>query len=110
MCANIAQSMIGRSRRVSSLSPSTISLPKGSLRSPPLAMDDESSDILGQQTKPVLRGNKNDDWFGVSLTVKLAFGLAILLVLYVAVMRIWFRILVWRERSYKLCDQLLYLS
>ncbi|KXN89463.1 hypothetical protein AN958_05625 [Leucoagaricus sp. SymC.cos] len=65
-------------------------------------MDDESSDILGQQTKPVLRGVKNVGSPGISLTVKLVFGFAVLLVLYVVIMRIWFRILVWKERSYKL--------
>lgn len=70
-------------------------------------MDDESSDILGQRTKPALRGNKNSDWLGASLTVKLALGLAIVLALYVVVMRIWFRILVWKERSYKLYVPLL---
>ncbi|KAF5364265.1 hypothetical protein D9756_000288 [Leucocoprinus leucothites] len=68
-------------------------------------MDDESSDILGQQTKPVLRGSKSADSHGVSLAVKLVFGFVILFVLYVVAMRIWFRILVWRERSYKLATR-----
>jgi hypothetical protein len=68
----------------------------------PLIMDDESSDILGQQTKPIFRGSKNASSPGVSLTVKLVFGFVILLGIYVVVMRIWFRILVWKERSHKL--------
>jgi hypothetical protein len=66
-------------------------------------MDDESSDILGQQTKPVLRGSRNAGSPGASVTVKFVLGFAILLVFYVVVMRIRFRILVWKERSYKLC-------
>ncbi|KAJ3573013.1 hypothetical protein NP233_g2695 [Leucocoprinus birnbaumii] len=68
-------------------------------------MDDESSDILGQQTKPVLRGSKNASSFGASLAAKLVFGFVVLSVLYVVVMRIWFRILVWKERSYKLATR-----
>lgn len=69
-------------------------------------MDDESADILGQQTKPAFRsgkGSDNDAWLGTSLIVKLVLGFVVILFLYVLSMQIWFRILVWRERSYKLC-------
>lgn len=73
---------------------------------PPTAMDDESSDILGQQTKPALRSSKSSGgnaWLGASLTIQLILGFLALLSLYVVFMRIWFRILLWKERSYKLC-------
>lgn len=73
---------------------------------PPTVMDDESADILGQQTKIAFRsgkGSDNDAWLGTSLIVKLVLGFVIILFLYVVSMQIWFRILVWRERSYKLC-------
>ncbi|EKM79952.1 hypothetical protein AGABI1DRAFT_106270 [Agaricus bisporus var. burnettii JB137-S8] len=71
-------------------------------------MDDESADILGQQTKIAFRsgkGSDNDAWLGTSLIVKLVLGFVIILFLYVVSMQIWFRILVWRERSYKLATR-----
>lgn len=100
--------MIGRSRRVSSLPPPSSHCQRAVSAHPALGMEDETSDILGQQTKPVLRANKNDNWFTISLAVRVAFAGGILLVLYVVIMRIWFRILVWKERSYKLCVSLFF--
>lgn len=63
------------------------------------SMDTDSSDILGGPTllKP------SDRQSGLPFGVKSAFVLAVLLILYVACIRIWDAFLVWREKAYKLC-------
>ncbi|KAF9006704.1 hypothetical protein BDQ17DRAFT_1352230 [Cyathus striatus] len=63
-------------------------------------MDVDTSDILGQQTYPKVK----EDFAGrsgLSFTTS-AFVLAGLLAAYVLGIQIWERVLVWRERSYKL--------
>ena len=64
-------------------------------------MEGDYSDILGHPTLPVSR-NQEPSLFSFSFT-KSAFLLATFLGLYVLGVRIWAHVLLWRERSYKLC-------
>ena len=64
-------------------------------------MEGDYSDILGHPTLPVSRAQE-PSLFSFSFT-KSAFLLATFLGLYVLGVRIWTHVLLWRERSYKLC-------
>jgi len=62
-------------------------------------MDRDSSDILGQKTMPVAPGSKAGSWFSVG---NLFFISAAIVVSYAIGLRLWQRVQLWRERSYKL--------
>ncbi|KAF8646376.1 hypothetical protein AX16_007242 [Volvariella volvacea WC 439] len=64
-------------------------------------MEDDISDILGQELRPVVRVNHSQTWSNFS-SVKLGFYLVLFLVGYLAVAKAWEHVLKWRERSYKL--------
>jgi hypothetical protein len=58
-------------------------------------MEVDNSDILGG---PILKKNQSS-WFSFSTFF---FSLFVLLVLYVAGLHVWTRVLIWREKSYRL--------
>jgi hypothetical protein len=67
-----------------------------------LAMEGDSSDILGSPNT-IVRGDPAGRWLGLSFGIKSTFILALLLVVYAVGIRAWDTLLLWREKSYKLC-------
>ena len=72
-------------------------------------MGDDTSDILGTNNVPIVRGSQSDRWSGLSFGIKSAFILSVFLALYVAGRRLWESLLVWREKSYKLYVPVLFM-
>lgn len=66
-------------------------------------MGDDTSDILGTHNIPIVRGSSSGRWFGLSFGVKSVFAVVVTLALYLVGRRLWESLLVWREKSYKLC-------
>lgn len=65
-------------------------------------MDGDSSDILGNPNT-IVRGDQAGRWSGLSFGIKSTFILVLLLVVYALGIRAWDTLLLWREKSYKLC-------
>ncbi len=63
-------------------------------------MEHDASDILGQNTMPTVSGARTGFF---SLSLGQSIGIAVVVItLYAAGIRLWRRVLLWRERSYRL--------
>ncbi|TFK62024.1 hypothetical protein BDN72DRAFT_849134 [Pluteus cervinus] len=65
-------------------------------------MNVDHSDILGQNTRPVVRVESRDEPVDLSLPIKIVLYISLFLVGYAILLRTWEGLRKWRERTYKL--------